>query len=157
MRVVRQSGKELTSLRRVVPVPSIIEEWPMLSRRMCVDASRLWELTTSSTASAVPFRSNRFLHVVMLLFSLVWIASAVKPEIPEDWFLENLLVFILIALLASSYRWLPFSDCSYLLIFVFLCLHECGAHYQYSGAAPGEWMKLVFHGESNHYDRLGHF
>jgi len=55
----------------------------------------------------------------MLLFLGAWIASAIKPEIPEDWFLENLLVFLLVALLAASYRWLAFSDWSYLLIFIF--------------------------------------
>jgi putative membrane protein len=60
-------------------------------------------------------------------------------------------------LLATSYRWLTFSDWSYLFILVFLCLHECGAHYQYAGAVPGEWMKSVFHTARNHYDRLVHF
>jgi putative membrane protein len=94
---------------------------------------------------------------MMLLFTLVWIASAVKPEIPEDWLLENMLVFLLLGLLAASYRWLAFSDWSYLLILIFLCLHECGAHYQYAGAQPGEWMKSIFHTERNHYDRLVHF
>ena len=93
----------------------------------------------------------------MLLFLGVWIASAVKSEIPEDWFLENLVVFCLVALLATSYRWLTFSDWSYLLIFILLCLHECGAHYQYSAAIPGEWMKSIFHTERNHYDRVVHF
>ena len=43
------------------------------------------------------------------------------------------------------------------MIFVFLSLHECGAHYQYSAALPGEWRKSVFHTERNHYDRLVHF
>jgi putative membrane protein len=93
----------------------------------------------------------------MLVFLCVWAVSAIKPEIPEDWLLENLLVFFLVALLAVSYRWLTFSDWSYLLIFVFLCLHECGAHYQYSAAVPGEWMKSLLHTERNHYDRLVHF
>jgi putative membrane protein len=93
----------------------------------------------------------------MLLFLVVWVVSAVKPGIPEDWFLENLLVFVLIALLAVSYRWLAFSDCSYLLILIFLCLHECGAHYQYDAAVPGEWMKLIVNTQRNHYDRLVHF
>ncbi len=90
----------------------------------------------------------------MLVFLVLWIASAVKPGIPEDWFLENLLVFGLIALLAISYRWLALSDCSYLLILIFLCLHECGAHYQYDAAIPGEWMKLIVNTQRNHYDRL---
>jgi len=47
-----------------------------------------------------------------------------------------LLVFFLVALLTVSHRWLPFSDLSYLLLFIFLCIHEIGAHYQYAGALP---------------------
>jgi putative membrane protein len=93
----------------------------------------------------------------MALFLVVWLASAINPAIPEDWFLENLLVFFLVALLAATYRILPFSDLSYLLIFVFLCLHECGAHYQYSDAVPGEWMKTLMGTSRNHFDRVVHF
>jgi putative membrane protein len=63
----------------------------------------------------------------------------------------------LIAVLAASYRWLALSDYSYLLIFVFLGLHECGAHYQYGSSILGAWMKLLVPAERNHYDRLVHF
>ena len=105
----------------------------------------------------MPFRSNRFLQVLIALFLAVWIISAVNPEIPEDWFLESLLVFFLVALLAASYRWLALSDLSYLLIFVLLCMHEVGAHYQYAAAIPGEWMKVIFHTTRNHFDRVVHF
>jgi putative membrane protein len=105
----------------------------------------------------VPFRSNRFLHILIVLFLGAWLLSAIRPAIPEDWLLENLLVFFLVALLAASYRWLAFSELSYLLIFVFLCLHECGAHYQYSDAVPGEWLKPLLGTARNHYDRVVHF
>ena len=108
-------------------------------------------------ATTAPFGSNRFLHVLMFIFLCVWIASAVRPSIPEDWFLENILVFLLLATLVVAGRWFRLSNGSYLLIFVFLCLHECGAHYQYSAAVPGEWMKSVFHTGRNDYDRLVHF
>jgi putative membrane protein len=93
----------------------------------------------------------------MLLFLGAWIVPAIKPGIPNDWLLENILVVILIALLTATYRRFTLSDLSYLFIFVFLCLHECGAHYQYSAAIPGEWMKWIDHGDRNHYDRLVHF
>ncbi len=93
----------------------------------------------------------------MGLFLVVWVASAINPAIPEDWLLENLLVFFLIALLAGTYRIIAFSDLSYILIFVFLCLHECGAHYQYSDAVPGEWMKPMLGTSRNHFDRVVHF
>lgn len=77
-------------------------------------------MTTSASAASVPFRSNRFLHVLMVLFAADWAWSAIQPAIPEDWLLENLLVFFLIALLAVSYRWIVFSDLSYLSIFILL-------------------------------------
>jgi putative membrane protein len=114
-------------------------------------------LTTSSRPSPVSFRSNRLLHVLIGLFVVVWLVSAINPAIPEDWFLENLLVFFLIGLLAATYRVMPFSGLSYVLIFVFLCLHECGAHYQYSDAVPGEWIKPLLGASRNHFDRVMHF
>lgn len=103
------------------------------------------------------FRSNRTLHLLIAVFSCAWIASAIKPEIPEDWLLENLLVFTLIALLVGTYRWFVFSNASYAMLTILLCLHECGAHYQYSAALPGEWLKATLHGERNQYDRIVHF
>src|SRR6202011_1289675 len=48
-------------------------------------------------------------------------------------------------------------ELSYLLIFIFLCLHEVGAHYRYSDAVPGEWLKPLLGTARNHYDRVVHF
>lgn len=112
-------------------------------------------MTEAKSASSL--RSNRFLFLLILVFLLVWLWSAIKPAIPEDWFLENLLVFFLLALLAATYRWHCFSNLSYLLIFLLLCIHEIGAHYQYSDAVPGEWMKSLLGLHRNDFDRLVHF
>ena len=114
-------------------------------------------MTTASTALATPFRENRFLHALCGLFLLVWIVSAIHPEIPEDWLLENLLVFLLVGILMFSYPWLVLSQTSYLVLFVFLCLHEAGAHYQYAAVPAGEWVKQWLHLPRNHYDRWVHF
>ncbi|HYL73776.1 MAG TPA: DUF2238 domain-containing protein [Bryobacteraceae bacterium] len=114
-------------------------------------------MTTASSASAIPFRSNRFLQILLALFLVVWLWSAIRPAIPEDWLLENLLVFVLLALLAATYPRLTFSDLSYSLIFMLLFLHEFGAHYQYSDVPLGEWLKPFLQTERNHYDRLVHF
>ncbi len=74
-----------------------------------------------------------------------------------DWWLENLLVFVALAFLISTYRSLPLSDLSYALIFVFLCMHEWGAHSRYAFVPAGEWMRQVFHTTRNDYDRVVHF
>ena len=112
--------------------------------------------TASSPAQAVPFRSHRFLHVLCALFLIVWIASAIRPVMMVDWALENLLVFAFVGFLIVSYRRVPLSELSYLLIFVYLCLHEWGAHHKYANVPIGEWMKQVFHTVRNDYDRVVH-
>jgi putative membrane protein len=76
---------------------------------------------------------------------------------PEDWWLENGLVFVGVGLLIGLYRWLPLSQLSYVLICLFLCLHEWGAHHRYAHVPIGEWIKAVFHTNRNDYDRVVHF
>ena len=83
--------------------------------------------------------------------------SAFHPERTFDWALENVLVFCFLATMIATYRGFPFSDLSYLLIFLFLSLHEWGAHYKYSDVPLGEWMKPWLHTQRNHYDRVIHF
>jgi putative membrane protein len=114
-------------------------------------------LTTASTALPLPFEENRFLRWVILAMAAAIAISAYKPERVYDWFLENVLVFSFIAALAFTYKKLPLSDLSYLLLFVFLCVHEWGAHYKYSDVPLGEWMKPLLHSTRNNYDRVIHF
>jgi putative membrane protein len=83
--------------------------------------------------------------------------SAYRPEKVFDWALENTLVFFFLVTLVITYRKFRFSDLSYLAIFLFLCLHEWGAHYKYSDVPLGEWMKPWLHTQRNHYDRVCHF
>jgi putative membrane protein len=95
-------------------------------------------MTTASTATALPFRENRFLHRLCLGFAL-WIAyTAAHPEQIFDYWLESALGLIFVAVLAGTYRRLALSDLSYLLIFAYLVLHAWGAQYKYSSVPLGE-------------------
>ena len=116
-----------------------------------------YRLTTTSTAERVAFRENRFLQVLCGLFALAFAASAWRPIMAEDWWLENMLVFLLVGVLIATYRRMVFSQLSYLLIFTFLCLHEWGAHYKYAIVPMGEWMRVFMHTVRNDYDRVVHF
>jgi putative membrane protein len=105
------------------------------------------------------------LAILGLLFALVFVALGVSPVSRSTWLLENLLVVVLVVALGVSYRAFPLSRVSYTLIFVFLVLHEIGAHYTYSlvpydetcqrllGFSPN--ARLGF--ERNHFDRVIHF
>lgn len=93
----------------------------------------------------------------MVAYAAVWIASAIRPLDRHDWFLENLLVFGLVAVLIATYRSFPLSDLSYLLIAAFLTLHAIGAHYTYAEVPLGFWLRDTFGWTRNHFDRVVHF
>lgn len=83
--------------------------------------------------------------------------SAYRPERVFDWWLENALVLSFLMVLLVTYRYLRFSDATYVCVLVYLSLHEWGAHYKYSDVPLGEWMKPWLHTQRNHYDRVIHF
>jgi putative membrane protein len=118
--------------------------------------SRL-RITTAGTAVNLAFRDNRLLHVFCAVFTVVLVGSGIRPVMPLDWWLENLLVFLFLGVMAATYRRFALSELSYLLIFVFLCLHEWGAHYRYAIDPVGEWVKHAFGTVRNPYDRVVHY
>jgi putative membrane protein len=114
-------------------------------------------MTTASNAKAIPFRYNRQLQILCGLFALVFLVSAYRPIMREDWWVENGLVFLFVGALIATYRRMPFSELSYLLIFFYLSMHEWGAHHKYADVPMGEWMRHLFHTTRNDYDRVVHF
>jgi putative membrane protein len=108
---------------------------------------------------------NRYLLILASIFGVVWLALAIKPYDRHDWLLENALVFVSVGLVVFTYRKFPLSRVSISLIFIFLCLHEVGAHYTYakvpydawSEAITGTSLNGVFGWQRNHFDRLVHF
>ena len=90
---------------------------------------------------------------------------AFSPFDRGDWVLENLLVWIFVALLAGTYRVFPLSRVSYTLIFVFMCLHTVGSHYTYAEVPYDRWwqdltgtsLNVLLGWERNNFDRIVHF
>ncbi len=112
-------------------------------------------------------RISHFGYVSLLvgIFAVLWIILAIDPVDRADWALENALVVLFAIVLIASYRRLMLSLVSYTLIFIFLCLHEVGAHYTYSQVPYDAWFEAVtgttlnemLGWERNHFDRLVHF
>ena len=65
---------------------------------------------------------------------------AIDPLFRADWMLENTLVLVFVVVLAASYKRFVLSRISYTLIFVFMCLHEIGAHYTYEQVPYDAWF-----------------
>jgi len=106
---------------------------------------------TKFTVSALPATHRRFLPVLGVLFVVWWIGWAINPLHPDDWWLENVLVGIGLPLLLFTARWFVLSRTSYLLAFLFLCLHTLGAHYtsRRSGGRAGGGGDLDGGGEGS--------
>jgi putative membrane protein len=105
----------------------------------------------------IPFREHRALHYLLAATAVAMGLSAYHPSMIFDWWLENLLVFLMLAFLAFTYWRLPLSTFAYGMIFLFLLVHEWGAHHKYADVPLGEWMKEWMHTGRNHYDRVSHF
>jgi putative membrane protein len=99
---------------------------------------------------------SRYLALLVAIFAVVFAWSAIRPRHPQDWWLENALVFLGIGLLLGLRRRFPFSRISCTCIFLFLCLHELGAHYTYAEVPYQQWFPALAGGR-NHFDRLVHF
>ena len=113
--------------------------------------------------SRIPY--SRYLGLLGLLLAAVIIRSGIGAHYPGDWRLENALVAGFLVFLAVSYRRLPLSRISYGLIFLFLCLHETGAHWTYAEVPYNDWWRAIFGGtfndlvgwQRNNFDRVVHF
>lgn len=104
-----------------------------------------------------PIKSNRWLQFFILIFIINWINSFIGNTDTANWFLENTLVFLFLGFLIFSYKKYQFSDVSYLLICIYLCLHVYGSKYTYAENPLGYWLKDELGWSRNHYDRIVHF
>jgi putative membrane protein len=100
---------------------------------------------------------NRWVQLFILVFATVWASTLVGTSDLSNWILENILVFVFIGFLAYTYKTYKFSDLSYLLICIYLCLHVYGSKYTYADNPFGYWLKDTFELQRNHYDRIVHF
>jgi putative membrane protein len=107
----------------------------------------------------------RYVAILAGLLALVILRSFIGARALSTWFLENTMVAVLGFLLVVTYRRMPLSRVSYSLIFLFVCLHETGAHWTYAQVPYDDWWRGIF-GVTlnsqlgftrNHFDRLVHF
>jgi putative membrane protein len=121
---------------------------------------------SASRAAAAPARGHRRLVLVLAgLFAVQFVWLGIAPVSRSTWLLENMLVLLLGGALVASYRSFRFSRVSYTLLFLFLALHEIGAHYTYSLVPYDAWSRRwlgfspdqSFGFERNHFDRAIHF
>jgi putative membrane protein len=106
-----------------------------------------------------------YLGTLAVLLAALWVPLAFHPFDRADWWLENALLFVGVAVLVATHRVFPLSKVSYTTLFVFFCLHTIGAHYTYAEVPYDEaWRQLTGNSlnealgwERNNFDRVVHF
>ncbi len=88
--------------------------------------------TNAISLSRTEFTKNRWIQLFLLIFFGVWTSTLIGTSNLSNWILENALVFFFLGFLAITYRRYQFSDLSYLLICIYLCLHVYGSKYTYA-------------------------
>jgi putative membrane protein len=111
---------------------------------------------------SLPPAHRRLFLLLGSLYAVWWVALAIAPKHPIDWWLENILVAVGLLVLVITARRFVFSRLSYFFIFLFLCLHTLGAHYTYSEVPYREWLAAAGFDTApldgrNQFDRLVHF
>ena len=113
--------------------------------------------TIAISKSRTPFLKNAWLMIFSVIFLIAWVNSLIGTTDLSNWLLENALTFLFVFLLVFTYQKHQFSDLSYLLICIYLCLHVYGSQYTYAENPFGYWLRDNFHWSRNHYDRIVHF
>lgn len=102
---------------------------------------------------------------LLVVLVVTGVLLGIAPLHRDDWLLENALSVAAVVVIVVMWRKFPLSRLSCVLIFVFLMLHELGAHYTYSEVPYDAWFEALtgrglnerFGFERNHFDRLVHF
>ena len=85
--------------------------------------------TIAISDERTPLNNNTWLKIFIGFFLINWINSYVGNTDTANWILENTLVFLFLGFMIFTYKKFIFSDLSYLLVCIYLCLHDYGSKY----------------------------
>lgn len=97
----------------------------------------------------------RIAWIAVFVGFLVW--SGIGPKDYVTWGLE---VFPAVAggvILWFTRERFPLTTLVYVLILIHCIILIVGGHYTYAEVPLGEWLREVFDGSRNNYDKIGHF
>lgn len=96
-------------------------------------------------------------YILILLFFIGLIGSAITPHDYFTWILEVFPAIIGFVILAVTFKQFKFSYLTYCFILVHCYILFIGGHYTYAQVPLFNWIRDIFHQSRNNYDKLGHF
>lgn len=95
--------------------------------------------------------------LVYALYIVVWIIMAINPKYPQDWLLENVLIFIFVPFVFWMDKKHNYTLLSIIFLLIFASFHSLGSHYTYAEMEHFNVITQFFGFERNHFDRFVHF
>ena len=92
----------------------------------------------------------------LVVFFIVLIWSGISPKDFTTWVLEVTPALVAIALLTYTRDSFPLTTLTYTLILIHCVILMVGGHYTYAEVPIGDWIRDLFDGTRNNYDKLGH-
>ena len=96
-------------------------------------------------------------YILISLFFLGLIISAINPHDYFTWILEVFPAIIGFVVLLITFKKFQFSYLSYIMILFHCYVLFIGGHYTYAEVPLFDWIREVFHQSRNNYDKVGHF
>ena len=96
-------------------------------------------------------------YLWLLVFTMVFIWSAIKPKDQFTWFLEVFPALIGLVLILATYRRFSLTPLLYSLILIHSIILMIGGHYTYAQVPLFDMIKEMFTLARNNYDKVGHF
>ena len=107
-------------------------------------------------SNSIGLRMRKY-WILIVLFFIGLIASAINPHDYFTWFLEVFPAMIGLILLAFTFNKFKFTFLTYLFILFHCYVLFVGGHFTYAEVPLFDWIKEVFHQSRNNYDKVGHF
>ncbi|OJW16896.1 DUF2238 domain-containing protein [Mucilaginibacter sp. 44-25] len=96
-------------------------------------------------------------YILILLFIIGLVASAVYPHDYFTWVLEVFPAIIGFIILVATYQKFRFTNLTYWFILLHCYILFVGGHYTYAEVPAFNWLRDVLHQSRNNYDKVGHF
>lgn len=102
-------------------------------------------------------KASNFLWWLVIVYVVEFLILAINPIDRTTWFVENITVWIILAVIFGLYaRGIRFSKMAYLFMFVLIYLHTIGGHWTFA-LVPFDFVTNLFDFSRNHFDRIAHF
>jgi putative membrane protein len=98
---------------------------------------------------------SHFALLTLVVAVILW--SGWQPYDRLTWWLEASPGLAGLVILVATYQRFRFTTLCYTFIALHICVLCIGGHYTYARVPLFDWLRSVFNGHRNHYDRIGHF